>query len=441
MSSVTERDYFDVETGVLDRCIFADEDIYRQELERIFARAWNFVCHESQIPEPGDYFTNWIGEDEVVAVRGRDGVIRVLLNTCPHRGNKVCRAEIGNAKRFVCSYHGWRFDLDGALVGMPKEDVFYRGNLDKRAWGMTAAAQVASYQGFVFATLDAAAPPLEDYLGWVGRLGMDFMAAQGEVEFLDGVQKNRVRCNWKLAVDNVHDWYHVGVSHGSSLRAGLFDEEFLGPTDQMVLLGEYGHGISGPGITERKYEECVARLDAGERSVWYDAMVARRRRASAEDALGPVGRRSFGHPNIFPNLWVSTSPQVCLRIPRGPLETELWWFTYQTKEMSEGQRRRNLYMANHYFGPAGLLEQDDAENWSHATSGAKGAFSRTLPANLTMGKGADRVLADRSGQARVETVVNEHGQRWTYQSWQEWMRAENWRELIASHSMPPTGAL
>ena len=109
--------------------------------------------------------------------------------------------------------------------------------------------------------------------------------------------------------------------------------------------------------------------------------------------------------------------------------------------MSEGQRRRNLFMANHYFGPAGLLEQDDAENWSHATFGAKGAFARTLPANLTMGKGADRVLADRSGQARVETVVNEHGQRWTYQSWQEWMRAESWRELIAGHSMPPTGAV
>ena len=107
MSAVTERDWFDVATGVLDRSIFADEDIYREELERIFARAWNFVCHESQVPEPGDFFTNWIGEDEVIAVRGRDGAVRVLLNTCPHRGNKVCRAELGNAKRFMCSYHGW----------------------------------------------------------------------------------------------------------------------------------------------------------------------------------------------------------------------------------------------------------------------------------------------------------------------------------------------
>ncbi len=441
MSAVMERDYYDAETGVLDRGIFADEEIYREELERIFARAWNFMCHESQIPEPGDFFTNWIGEDEVIVVRGRDGAVRVLLNTCPHRGNKVCRAEIGNAQRFMCSYHGWNFHLDGSLAGMPGEDAFYRGGLDRQAWGMTPAAQVESYRGFVFATLDANAPALSEYLGWVGRLGIDFMASLGEVEFLDGVQKNRVRCNWKLAVDNIYDWYHVRVSHGASLRAGLFAEEFLGPMDQMVLLGEYGHGIGGPGITERQYAESVARLDAGERTEWYDAMVARRLRSPGCDGLGPVGVRSFGHPNIFPNLWVSTSPQVCLRIPRGPLETELWWFTYQTKEMGERQRARNLYMANHYFGPAGLLEQDDAENWSHATLGARGTFARTLPSNLAMGKGADRVLLDPSGQARVETVVNEHGQRWTYQSWQEWMRAESWADLVASHSMPPTGTL
>lgn len=441
MSAVMDRDLFDVETGVLDRRMFADEAIYREELEKIFARAWNFMCHESQIPEPGDFFTNWIGEDGVIVVRGRDGAIRVLLNTCPHRGNKVCRAEIGNTRRFMCAYHGWNFDLDGALVGMPNEDVFYRGGLDKQAWGMTQAAQVESYHGFVFATLDATAPPLPDYLGWVGRLGIDFMASLGEVEFLDGVQKNRVRCNWKLAVDNVYDWYHVKVSHGASLRAGLFDEEFLGPMDQMVLLGEYGHGIGGPGITERQYAESVARLTAGQRAEWFDAMVARRLASSAGDVLGPVGVRSFGHPNIFPNLWVSTSPQVCLRIPRGPLETELWWFTFQTKEMSEKQRQRNLYMANHYFGPAGLLEQDDAENWSHATFGAKGTFAGTLPSNLTMGQGADRVMTDPSGQARVETVVNEHGQRWTYRSWQEWMRAESWADLVANHSLPPTGTL
>lgn len=442
MAAVTDRDYYDIETGVLDRTIYADEDIYREELARIFGRAWNFMCHESQVPEPGDFFLNWIGEDQVIVVRGRDRVVRVLLNTCPHRGNTVCRAELGNTQRFLCSYHGWHFHLDGTLGGMPGEEVFYRGNLDKSAWGLKRAAQVDSYHGFVFATLDPTAPPLPDYLGWVGRLGLDFMASQGELEFLDGVQKNRIRCNWKIAVDNLFDWYHVKVSHGSVLQVGLFDEASLAPMEQMVLLGEFGHGIGGPGISEEKFDEAVARVRGGpgERQ-WYDRTVRDRMRPEATELLGPVGRRSFGHPNIFPNLWVSTSPQVCLRIPRGPGETELWWFTYQPKDASDNHKRRNVYMANHWFGPGGILEQDDSENWSHATRGARGRFSRTLPSNLTMGKGADRVAEDPSGQARIETVVNEHGQRWTYRSWQEWMRAESWQELMANRSMPPTGTV
>ena len=100
--------------GYVDRRIFSDRAIYELELERIFARAWNFVCHESQLPEKGSFFTSYIGEDPVIAVRDRSGEVRVLLNTCPHRGNTVCRAEQGKAASFLCSYHGWNFDLNGA---------------------------------------------------------------------------------------------------------------------------------------------------------------------------------------------------------------------------------------------------------------------------------------------------------------------------------------
>ena len=62
-----------------------------------------------------------------------------------------------------------------------------------------------------------------------------------------------------------------------------------------------------------------------------------------------------------------------------------------------------------------------------------------MPLNVAMGKGFDRVEEDPSGQHRIETVVNEHGQRWTYQSWQEWMQAENWEALMANHSPAPKG--
>ena len=107
------------ETGEIDRQIFTDEAIYQLELERIFARAWNFVAHESQIRNPGDFFLNYIGEDRVIVVRDKEGAVQVLLNTCRHRGNAVCRAEEGHATSFMCTYHGWTYDLKGALVGVP----------------------------------------------------------------------------------------------------------------------------------------------------------------------------------------------------------------------------------------------------------------------------------------------------------------------------------
>ncbi len=255
--------WFNPDTGVLDRRIFSDPDIYQQELERIFARAWNFVCHESQLPESGSFFMSYIGEDQVIAVRDRTGKVNVLLNSCSHRGNSVCRAEQGRTNSFVCTYHGWNYDLDGRLIAMPGQDAFYRNDIDKSQWGLGKAAQVASYRGFVFATLDPTAPPLEDYLGWVGRLGLDLFAAHGDLEVLDGIHKNRLQCNWKLAVDNLYDWYHVKVSHGSAQRIGFIGEESMAPMNQMVILGEYGHGIGGPGVTDAQLDELAARMQRG----------------------------------------------------------------------------------------------------------------------------------------------------------------------------------
>ena len=81
------RGLVDSETASVDRRIFSDQDIYEMELEQIFARAWNFMCHESQIPNPGDFFMTFIGEDRVICVRDNDGNPQVLVNSCRHRGN------------------------------------------------------------------------------------------------------------------------------------------------------------------------------------------------------------------------------------------------------------------------------------------------------------------------------------------------------------------
>src|SRR5688572_8772993 len=113
------RNLVDNENGLVAREIFSDEQIYQLELERIYQRVWNFMCHESQIPNPGDFFQTLLGDARVIVVRDRDMGVQVLLNTCRHRGNAICRADEGNASSFMCTYHGWTYDLKGALIGIP----------------------------------------------------------------------------------------------------------------------------------------------------------------------------------------------------------------------------------------------------------------------------------------------------------------------------------
>src|SRR5436309_688266 len=155
----------DGDKGLVERKIFSDEEIYQLELERIFARSWNFMCHESQVANAGDFFLSYIGEDRVIIVRDKQGGLNVLLNTCRHRGNAVCRAEEGHATSFMCTYHGWTFDLQGKLVGVPGFKDYYHEDFKREEWGLVRAAHVDSYKGFVFATLDPEAPSLTEFLG------------------------------------------------------------------------------------------------------------------------------------------------------------------------------------------------------------------------------------------------------------------------------------
>jgi 3-phenylpropionate/trans-cinnamate dioxygenase alpha subunit len=438
MSAIDYSELVHAQQGLVNRRIFSDPEIYAAEMERIFARAWNFMCHESQIPEIGDFFMNRISDDQVIVVRNKAKGVSVLLNSCRHRGAAVCRAEQGRAKSFMCPYHGWSYALDGKLVGVPGLKEFYRNDLKKDDLGLAQPAQVSSYKGFVFATMDPAAPPLEEYLGEVGRLGLDMIAERGEVEVVDGIQKNIVDCNWKIAVDNLFDWYHPAVTHMSAVQTGFFPDlssgDALRPTQQMVLLGEYGHAIGGPRTTHEELDEIRST-----HSPVRPTLAARAQEAPRlEKIMGRAGVRSLGHPNIFPNVWITLDgSQLCLRLPRGPQQTELWWFTFVPKQAPDWLRVATVQMTSHLFGPAGLLEQDDGENWQQCTRGSLGTVNRRYPVYVGMGLGHDKVIRD-GGQACIETVVNEHGQRWTYQAWADWMTAENWQTLKTNHTVPPS---
>src|SRR5712692_460874 len=165
MAAIDTRSLIDVEQGFIDRTVFIDPAIYQLELERVFARCWLYLGHESQLRNPGDFITTYMGEDPVIVCRGTDRRIHAFLNTCRHRGNRVCRLDQGRASQFTCSYHGWTYDTQGRLVGVPSYDEFWFKELDLDKWGLVPVAQVDMYKGLIFGNIDPIAPGLAESLG------------------------------------------------------------------------------------------------------------------------------------------------------------------------------------------------------------------------------------------------------------------------------------
>lgn len=164
LEPATDVDDFDVrsivQTDRVHGSVYTSADIFRREMDTIFKTGWVYVAHDSEVSEPGDYLTRFIGHDPVVVVRGKDGEVRVLLNRCTHRANKLCNAEMGNANSFRCPYHGWTFSNTGALQGVPMREGYGDAYPEVRAeLGLAQAARVDSYGGFVFASLSPTASP------------------------------------------------------------------------------------------------------------------------------------------------------------------------------------------------------------------------------------------------------------------------------------------
>lgn len=229
-----------VRPDAVHRDIYTDPAIFEMEMDRLFGRAWIYLCHESQIREPGDYVTGWIGNQGVFVVRQKDGSVKAFYNRCPHRGSTLCADRGGSAKKgIVCPYHGWRFDYDGTLRVVPNAQN-YDGVLDLDDYPLSPVAKTESYRGFVFACRDRGAQPLLSFLGHMKSSIDDLCdrAPEGELECSPFVLRHHYRANWKLSFENLNDTIHPGFAHAASVvSARAMAEQYGGPDKLPPSLG------------------------------------------------------------------------------------------------------------------------------------------------------------------------------------------------------------
>ena len=435
----------DMEHGLLDRRIFSDQEVYQQELEKIFTRAWLFIGHESLVPNPNDFFNIYMGEDPVILTRDAKGQLHAMLNMCRHRGNRVVRADDGNAKNFMCTYHGWTYSSDGGkLVSVPGLQEAYYGELDVDNLGLIEVAQLDTYAGFVFATWDPEAPSLEDWIG-DARYYMDMLwnRRDGGIQMY-GPDKWILPTNWKMPADNFGtDGYHTEVTHRSislvnAQRRGGQPTPMLQKIYQAQSYPRYqvrGHSIG----TELRVEDGEGPMRWNDRQPAPDrAGYLGKVQPEMERRHGAFRARTvrLGASTVFPNLSIHGSgPMVRLWLPRGPQKTEVWGFQIPdkaaTQEEKEGFRRSGMLA----MGIAGIMESDDADNWNLCVASAKSVVGRRYRQVLSMGLGHAEEEQDILPGYRSPSGINEDRQRGLYKWWQQFMDAESWADIPV---YPPT---
>lgn len=188
---------------------YHSERIFQQELEKIFYQRWQLACREEQIPEPGDFLVVPIGDESIIVTRTETGDIRAHFNVCRHRGTRICVEENGHFQNGIiqCPYHAWQYNLDGELKGAPfMKDVpgF------KKADHSLFAVSVNDWGGFVFINLSEDPAPFEDEMGaLIGRFEEWRLPELRIAHHLP----YRLKCNWKLILQNYQECYHCPGVH------------------------------------------------------------------------------------------------------------------------------------------------------------------------------------------------------------------------------------
>ena len=190
---------------------YRDPDYFRVEVERVLRPGWHAVARWDDLPNPGDYASVDVCGEPLVVVRDSARELRVLSRICRHRAHPIVEGS-GNAKRFVCPYHRWSYNLDGSLATAPlTEGTPGFSREDCRL----PELRTDTWQGFTLVNLDPQAEPISGQLKALDPFldPHDF----AEMETV-GVLDFDSPWNWKVLVDNFCESYHHPGPHLETLQ-------------------------------------------------------------------------------------------------------------------------------------------------------------------------------------------------------------------------------
>ena len=200
---------------------YSNTEVFDLEYEAFFLRRWQFVGHISQVKEPGDYMTARIGRDSVIVIRDKDDSLNAFLNVCRHRGTRLLEGNGSCQGVIKCPYHGWAYNFDGQLLGVPQEDNF--PDFDRSNYGLHRI-QLEIFHGFVFVKVQGDGESLVEMFAHTADY---FQMYDVENYVVCAKESTQLwEANWKVAWDNYLENYHIPVAHPSlnRLLVDLVDE-------------------------------------------------------------------------------------------------------------------------------------------------------------------------------------------------------------------------
>jgi Rieske 2Fe-2S family protein len=193
------------ERYALSREFYTDPDIYQRDIERIFLKSWLYAGHQSEIPNPGDWFLFEFAGESLIVAHTMEGEVTAMLNVCRHRGSRVCLEQKGCDKRLICRYHGWTYDLDGKLVGASRMgDDFDKSGLSLKR------IHVELLEGMIYVNFADEPSSFSPVRNGLAECLRPYDLANAKVAHR---QSYPIAANWKLAVENYCECYHCALAH------------------------------------------------------------------------------------------------------------------------------------------------------------------------------------------------------------------------------------